>query len=372
MGAKCAEPCQPKCIDQHCNPANGNCVWGCDPKNCMNEKCNISTGVCIEGCVLERAGQFCSKYNLAYKGKTKKVPVDQISGKLSVDGNRTSCNSFSFTGTSSYLQVELESLSVITTVDIFFGDETTYNDGHAVYCSNTTDTWNDGTLLYSGRRLEMNMKVFAICMYLIYVPPLSIKNSMVELCEIKIGGCPYGRYGVSCERLCLGHCKGSCDLDSGNCSRGCLDGWVGEQCDTECSVGYFGFNCMDFCETCFNFSCDALEGKCIAGCIDGYRGCKCTTSVLANSNCTDSSLSTQIGLCIGTFLLGALLTVGLSMIIRRRRSVKQRQKNKRAEAQSQEQQYDNLGMESISRYQELSPPSITNDYDQINAVHVNQ
>lgn len=67
-------------------------------------------------------------------------------------------------------------------------DQTTHDNGHEVYCSNTTDTWNNGILLYSGPRLNTDITIFAICIYVIYVPPVLSGGSTVELCEIEIGG----------------------------------------------------------------------------------------------------------------------------------------------------------------------------------------
>lgn len=78
-----------------------------------------------------------------------------------------------------------------------FIDKTTATGGNAVYCSNTTDKWNDGTLLYSGPSLNTDIITFAVCKYLTYVPPLLIGSNMVELCEIEIGGKCFISYNVS-------------------------------------------------------------------------------------------------------------------------------------------------------------------------------
>lgn len=67
-------------------------------------------------------------------------------------------------------------------------DNTTAYDGHAVYCSNTTDKWIEGTLLYSGPRLDKDITIFAVCKFLTYLPPKLSGNDMVKLCEIEIGG----------------------------------------------------------------------------------------------------------------------------------------------------------------------------------------
>lgn len=41
-------------------------------------------------------------------------------------------------------------------------------------------------------------------------------------------GCPLGKYGDNCDNS--GYCKGPYDLVTGNCTSGCLDGWVGYSC----------------------------------------------------------------------------------------------------------------------------------------------
>ncbi|OPL33314.1 hypothetical protein AM593_02631, partial [Mytilus galloprovincialis] len=126
--------------------------------------------------------------NLAYNQTANIFPVGQSNAGLSVDGLISTCIIFSSTATSSYLQVEFESLSAIITVHIVFGrDKTTADNNHAVYCSNTTNKWNSGTLLYSGLRLDTDIITFAVCNYLTYVPPNLSGNNMVELCEIEIG-----------------------------------------------------------------------------------------------------------------------------------------------------------------------------------------
>ncbi|VDI56823.1 Hypothetical predicted protein, partial [Mytilus galloprovincialis] len=301
-GENCTVPCPPTCIDQHCHPANGSCIWGCDPSKCLLS-CFVSTGICFGGCVLGRAGQYCNKYNLAYNQTANIFPLGQSNAGLSVDGLISTCIIFSSTATSSYLQVEFGTLSAITTVHFVFGREnTTADDGHTVYCSNTTDKWIDAILLYSGKRLDTDITIFAVCKYLTYVPPMLSANNMVELCEIEIGGCPYRRYGDNCEHVCPENClgQGQCDLISGNCLSGCSDGWVGEQCDQGCWKGTWGTNCTDTCspkcidqhcypsdgfcvwgcdpQNCRNNNCNNQTSVCTEGCVDGLVGQYCNTT----------------------------------------------------------------------------------------------
>ncbi|VDH97240.1 Hypothetical predicted protein [Mytilus galloprovincialis] len=307
-GENCTVPCPPTCIDQHCHPANGSCIWGCDPSKCLLS-CFVSTGICFGGCVLGRAGQYCNKYNLAYNQTANIFPLGQSNAGLSVDGLISTCIIFSSTATSSYLQVEFGTLSAITTVHFVFG-RATADDGHTVYCSNTTDKWIDDILLYSGQRLDTDITIFAVCKYLKYVPPMLSGNNMVELCEIEIGGCPYGKYGVSCEHYCSEHClgQGQCDVVSGSCLSGCSDGWVGEKCDQACNASTFGNQCLRNCsQNCLSQPCNHVTGECDGGCNRGWERLNCTEKCSPGTfgwncsekcnGCTEDSCDYISGVC---------------------------------------------------------------------------
>lgn len=50
--------------------------------------------------------------------------------------------------------------------------------------------------------------------------------------SFSITGCPVGMYGVKCQLNCSVNCiSKACDLDSGHCILGCIDGWVSERCN---------------------------------------------------------------------------------------------------------------------------------------------
>jgi hypothetical protein len=79
-GSDCSKPCPATCVDGHCYPGNGTCVWGCaigqdgdncDRRNvyiflrslctrfccyfflfanCLNDICDTATGKCTQGC----------------------------------------------------------------------------------------------------------------------------------------------------------------------------------------------------------------------------------------------------------------------------------------------------------------------------------
>ncbi|CAC5396107.1 unnamed protein product [Mytilus coruscus] len=186
---------------------------------------------------------------------------------------------------------------------------------------------------------------------------------VINMVYIALRGCPFEKYGDNCEFLCSTNCVGHCNLVTGNCSLGCLDGWTGNKCEQgqcfrncskncisppchhvagecksgclkgwkgsncieECTSGYFGVDCAGFCKGCFNLSCDILEGNCEFGCNEGFHGENCEIQEKGNSVDKDSP----------------------------------------------DQQYDELGMENVSAYQDLSGPSTQNTYDQINTAYIN-
>lgn len=59
-GINCTNSCPDNCIDNHCYPENGSCIWGCDSRNCLQEKCDRNTGVCSDGCKNGLVGQNCN------------------------------------------------------------------------------------------------------------------------------------------------------------------------------------------------------------------------------------------------------------------------------------------------------------------------
>ncbi|CAG2207372.1 unnamed protein product [Mytilus edulis] len=221
---------------------------------------------------------------------------------FAIDGNRTNGLCSSLTGPDSYLQIDTGSLSVVTTVYFTFGDVTVATGEDVVYCSNTSDSWVVAILLYKGERPTKDINVFAVCRYIIYVPPAA---SGVDVCEMEIGGCPLGRYGYNCEKFC--HCNGPCDLGSGYCSSGCLDGWTGNRCDIVCDNGYFGKKCTRPCSAnCLNPPCNHVSGECAGGCSKGWEGYNCTKECddwkfgidCANKcNCRTVPCNTLTGIC---------------------------------------------------------------------------
>ncbi|CAG2250517.1 unnamed protein product [Mytilus edulis] len=237
-----------------------------------------ASNVCMKGCEPGQGGRYCTFYNTVYNGIAKQsISSPSSPANVLIDGITTSCISIVSTTSNSYIQIGNESLIVINGLYLFFGDRNPPAGIHKVYCSNTTDSWADSTVLYNAEYINENIDVFAVCKYIIYIPPILNGNAQIDICEIEIGGCFYGKYGDSCQLLCPGNCIGPCDLNTGNCLFGCFDGWIGDRCDKACDEGKFGGQCLQDCSAnCLSSPCDHITGQCIAGCIKGWEGFNCT------------------------------------------------------------------------------------------------
>lgn len=64
-GTNCTTDCPVECIDRHCYPQNGSCIWGCDEQKCFHGECDPNSDVCTNGCVNGKGGRYCTfcKYN---------------------------------------------------------------------------------------------------------------------------------------------------------------------------------------------------------------------------------------------------------------------------------------------------------------------
>ncbi|CAC5421817.1 PTPRK [Mytilus coruscus] len=143
---------------------------------------------------------------------------------------------------------------------------------HKVVCSNTTGSWADGTMLYNAEYVNEDIDVFAICKYIIYIPPILSENTKIDICEIEIGACAVGKFGGECLRDCSSNCLPSpCDHVTGQCKAGCKKGWKGFNCTEACEAWHFGTNCNKMCN-CKEKPCNIFTGECADG--DCQRGWK--------------------------------------------------------------------------------------------------
>ncbi|VDI14938.1 Hypothetical predicted protein [Mytilus galloprovincialis] len=463
-GRSCEEMCSKSCIERHCYPGNGTCVWGCYTENCLNNSCSILTGDCTDGCKLRRTGEYCNEYNLASDGLVVQYPSGNEPARFANDGSKKSCSKTK--GPNVTFQVDLKKESIVTGVYITFGKDTTNDGKHIYYASNTSDFLTNGTILYEGQIENTNINFSAVLRYLTYVPPVHDNFSELEICEIGIIGCSPIYYGSLCDKSCPRNCRGPCDLQTGKCIFGCLNGLIGDKCELACLDGTYGKNCLETCSaTCVRTYCDKVTGECTEGCDDGWQGFDCTqkclsgqfgkncsefcdgcisqmcdhvTGVCDNStackpgyvydkycntacnqgfygsnclricssfclhlpcdpgtgtciggcvqgfqglNCSQVSqqtkeseeVPTRIGIFSGGFLLGILITTVVCCLIVKTRQLRKKQIKDNTAMKTQRhdvQQYDDVGMENVSTYQDLRKDG-ANDYDQINIAYAN-
>ncbi|CAG2257829.1 unnamed protein product [Mytilus edulis] len=89
--------------------------------------------------------------------------------------------------------------------------------------------------------------------------------------------CPPTHYGPLCNTSCPNNCYGPCDLENGHCVFGCLNGWIGVECEQACESGYYGKDCHWNCSAnCLIQPCNHETGGCNGGCTDGWQGFNCS------------------------------------------------------------------------------------------------
>ncbi|XP_071169638.1 cell death abnormality protein 1-like [Mytilus edulis] len=138
-------------------------------------------------------------------------------------------------------------------------------------------------------------------------------------------GCDDWYFGNNCTRQC--HClETPCDTDDGICSpEGCKEGWHGKSCDQACDDWYFGYNCAWKCY-CMAGPCNLLTGECPpGGCKKGWHGVACEVSAVTDENKALQSI--QIGLFIGGFLLGIMMTAAVCYLAWKRRKLRKNKNN---------------------------------------------
>ncbi|CAC5360073.1 PLXNA [Mytilus coruscus] len=229
-GSNCDISCAESCIEQHCFPGNGSCILGgCSDQNCLNSYCDKYTSVCTEGCRERRTGKKCNKYNLAFDSSMLFNSNGKEQASLTIDGNKSSC--VTIRGFDIWAQVDLKEISIVTEIHLSLRVNTTKEGNHTVHASNASSTWENGAVLYRGESLPTMINVDVICRYIIYVSSIQDQFSDLEVCEIGIVGCPPTNYGPLCSKLCPVYCSGPCDLETGNCTFGCVKGWIGDKCE---------------------------------------------------------------------------------------------------------------------------------------------
>uniref|UniRef100_K1PIN4 Scavenger receptor class F member 2 n=1 Tax=Magallana gigas TaxID=29159 RepID=K1PIN4_MAGGI len=163
--------------------------------------------------------------------------------------------------------------------------------GYSVYISNSTDK-EDGVLCFKDLNYPAatipnptNIKCAIHGRYVIYYnnrthfpdPAGYSAYAYNELCELEEYGCPLtGYYGEDCSLPCPQNCQeGHCHIVDGTCL-GCVPGYTGARCDTECNNFKYGLECDSTCGKCLNgVKCNHVNGSCPNGCDAGVFGYKC-------------------------------------------------------------------------------------------------
>lgn len=117
--------------------------------------------------------------------------------------------------------------------------------------------------------------------------------------------CDAGYYGADCLQRC--HCAvdGDCDSITGQCSKGCSSGWMGESCHIpgdspttstksmptlkpSCPPGWYGKTCSHRCHCADGEACDPSSGECPGSCMPGYSRPTCSEclSGMFGDNCS--------------------------------------------------------------------------------------
>ncbi|XP_052087932.1 multiple epidermal growth factor-like domains protein 10 isoform X2 [Mytilus californianus] len=370
-GPVCTYSCPQNCQGP-CDLESGNCIFGCFngwtgytceqacnggrygqdcleecSANCLNPQCNHVTGECIDGCKDGWQGFNC----------TQKCPNGQFGTKC-----LELCE-----GCLSYMCDHVDGLCDNTTV---------CKPGYVYgkYCNKECNNWYFGNncLMECNCLVEPCNKVDGIC------PLGGCKEGWHgKSCDQR---CSKGYFGRNCDRPCDGCISQSCEATDGLCynTTGCEPGYLyDEYCNNTCDNWYFGNNCTMKCN-CLTGPCSWFTGTCPpGGCKKGWQGDSCdkVSAKTVQSNCL---LSTQVGLFIGGFLLGVLMTVAVCILVHRKRQLRKKQgkDNNTEQTQSHEQQhYDDVQhvqMENVSTYQDLMTHPTSNVYDQINTAYINQ
>nr|XP_022311776.1 multiple epidermal growth factor-like domains protein 10 isoform X2 [Crassostrea virginica] len=244
-----------------------------------------------------------------------------------VDGNTATCTRTHEIGPNSpfktvWWKVDLGGVYNIYSVNILFKNYNGYETrqqgrfaGFSLYISNTGDMtssslcYKDGPELpplnfatgctLSGRYVIFyNERLDGVT----YPAGYEVKaNVFTELCEVTVEGCSKpGVYGMNCDIPCPYNCRyKTCHIKNGTCF-GCVAGYKGRFCKTECPDEWYGFDCKQQCSGhCRNNDpCNKVIGQCDGGCAHGWYGKYCEHRCVGHCN-NNASCNQTNGSCDG-------------------------------------------------------------------------
>uniref|UniRef100_A0A2C9L432 Uncharacterized protein n=1 Tax=Biomphalaria glabrata TaxID=6526 RepID=A0A2C9L432_BIOGL len=95
---------------------------------------------------------------------------------------------------------------------------------------------------------------------------------ILTLCEVEIyGECPFGTWGLACDKACPAECSDWCHQGDGSCNTVCGGQSDPPLCTKNCVSTKWGLNCASSCsDHCVDQLCHRLTGECSQGC-HGYE-----------------------------------------------------------------------------------------------------
>ncbi|KAK7493615.1 hypothetical protein BaRGS_00015127, partial [Batillaria attramentaria] len=135
-------------------------------------------------------------------------------------------------------------------------------------------------------------------------------------------GCRPGYYGTQCQAPCGNGCiNKTCNRQNGECS--CESTWSPPYC-TECKNGYYGITSCEPCGHCnTSNACDKNNGHCPGGCVDGFVGDLCDSQQTAPGESSGSDAGVIAGGVVGAVVgIAAVTALVVFIVFRRRRSSK--------------------------------------------------
>ncbi|XP_078328172.1 uncharacterized protein LOC144623585 [Crassostrea virginica] len=241
-----------------------------------------------------------------------------------VDGNTATCMRTDLVGGNSpyksdWWKVDLGGVYNIYSVNILFKNYVGYESrqrgrfaGFSLYISNTGDRDSSSLCYKDGPELPpLNFSTECLVsgrFVIIYnerldgvTYPAGYVVAYTELCEVTVNGCSKPRvYGINCDIPCPKNCRYEiCHIKNGTCF-GCVAGYLGTFCQTECQDKWYGFDCKQQCSGhCRdNGPCNKVNGQCDGGCAHGWYGLRCEHRCVGH--CINIVLCNQVyGTCDG-------------------------------------------------------------------------
>nr|XP_034322834.1 cell death abnormality protein 1 [Crassostrea gigas] len=138
--------------------------------------------------------------------------------------------------------------------------------------------------------------VLEICEIEVYGCVATCRNNVCDGFGNCYNGCVDGYWGRACESQCPIHCfERVCDKTNGSCTQGCISGRYGELCNRTCSIRCVGGTCDKQSATCSNGCVKNWAGSLCDGCDSNHYGSSC--SLECNHNCVNSTCNDTTGLC---------------------------------------------------------------------------